>query len=487
MIKKEHSLYLFYMGLSLALFFPSFDNSFRGDDFVFLRHVTEGTPLSIIFRPTAAFAFYRPGAIALFYMEHTLFGSSGGLYLLFNYLLHVAISLVAIRVFVVLGFTKPSALLAAGLFAIGLGHYGKQVMWASTSGPLVAILLSLFAFLLAVRWGVDWRRKGRLAGIIALLFVSMTFHEAALLTPFLLVLVIWCYKRERHPGRDTLLVMSAPVLWGIVLVVVAGHYTSYARAGASATDVPQYLLRYLGFMLVPLQGGGSVQSAVPGPAEILRGVAGYLQLFVGSIVFALIAALITWGGRTLRVLSAWVLIALLPFCFVALPKHWLELRYVYYASIPACGLIALGAEAMWTSRDRRRRMVVVALAIAVTVGAASIVRMLERKYDAMARKRTGRPASAAHALRGASTCSALADEQDRVLAAVPIGLVVGGVGIEDLLFVVDEEKIRVAPGRQVHADFPLAIAAAAHGRVDRRPPVEAADDRHRVRAGIAVG
>ncbi len=485
MIKKEHFLYLFYLGLSLALFLPSFDNSFRGDDFVFLRHVTEGTPLSIIFRPSAGFAFYRPGAIALFYMEHMLFGSSGGLYLLFNYLLHVAISLLAIRVFVALGFTKLSALFAAGLFAIGLGHYGKQVMWASTSGPLAAVLLSLSALLLAVRWGVDWRRKGRLAGIISLLLVSMTFHEAALLTPLLLGVVIWLYKRGGHPGRDTLLVMSASVLWGVVLAVVAGHYASYGRAGAAAIDVPQYLLRYLGFMLVPLQGE-SVHSAVPGPVEILSGVAGYVQLFVGSIVFALVAALITWGGTTLRVLSAWVLLALLPFCFVALPKHWLELRYVYYASIPACGLIALGAEAMWTHRGRRRA-VMVALAVAVTVGTAFIVRMLERKYDAMARRRAGRLSSAVHALRGTSARLSLADEQDRVLAAVPIGFVVGGVGIEDLLLIVDEKKVRVASRRQVQADFPAATAVAAHGRVDRRPPVEASDDRHRVRTGIGVG
>lgn len=455
MFKKEHFLYLFYLALSVALYSPSFDNSLRGDDLVFVEHVTSHPLLTAVFVPSERFAFYRPGAIALFYAEHRMFGSNGGRYLLFNYLLHVLVSVLAVGVLIGFGFARPTALLAGGLFLIGLGHYGKQVMWASTSGPLMSVLLSLLALALAVRWmdrgaeaAASRRGNGRLAVIVAVTAAAAAFHEAGLVTPFLLLVAVRLGGYRSAGRRAALWILSPVVVWGGVVAMAAGHFAAYRSVGAALLDVPQYLLRYLGFAVFPLQGS-QTGSALPDALQVVGRVAGYLQLFFGSVVLVLVAAVLVWGGRCLRILSAWVVLATLPFCFIALPKHWLELRYVYYASIPVCGLIAAGMHASWDGRRRGWRVVVVVVAAVLTVSTSYLVRRLEQKYDRM------------------SHDSRFANDQDRVLAPVPVGLVVGGVGIEHLLIVVDQKAVRVAPRRKVKADLPVAVTRAAHTGVDR--------------------
>ena len=121
-------VYVVYLAMSALLYAPSVDNSFRDEDFAHLRYSSEKASLSEVIKPTQFFASDRPGALSLFYLEYRIFKLNSEWYLLFNYLLHILISLLAWRVFLALGLGQVAAALGASLFVLGYGHYGKVVI-----------------------------------------------------------------------------------------------------------------------------------------------------------------------------------------------------------------------------------------------------------------------------------------------------------------------------------------------------------------------
>jgi hypothetical protein len=371
--------------LSLCLYAPSFDNPFRQDDFVFLQHV-RATPLRDVFKPSPDFAFYRPGAVALFSLEHALFGEASGAYLTFNYLIHLAATLLMLLIVWRLMGDATVAFLAAGLFVVGYGHYGKQVMWASTSGPLVAVVLSLLAVFLAIsvaRRITEGRRHSiaaRVTLLLILLAVAPAFHEAAMLTPLLVVwLLVRLTARRRPLARAVGGASLVPLLlWFAVYSFVSTVRPAYAEAREAVLHVPSYFIRYLGLMVLPVQPSAI---AGQGPAiSTLIHSAVVLHVLIGAPAsIALVIATIR-GGYATRIFAAWLILALVPFTFVAMPPAWLELRYLYYAAIPYCAWIAVALKPLLSSRRawlrHGARLAVVALIIATAV----LTTMLERHY-----------------------------------------------------------------------------------------------------------
>ena len=148
---RPAGLYIVFLLLSLAVFSTSFDNPFRDDDFVFVRHAAGAAEFSDLLKPGPDFAFYRPGALLLFWAQVRALGGSGGGYVVFNFIVHALNSILLILALKHLSFSPGARFLAGGLFVLGFAHYGKQVMWACSSGPLVSVLLITCALYLYLR------------------------------------------------------------------------------------------------------------------------------------------------------------------------------------------------------------------------------------------------------------------------------------------------------------------------------------------------
>ena len=382
-------VYLAFVLLSLFVYFPAFDNPFRQDDLTFVRHV-RSVGLRDLFVPSTDFAFYRPGALAVYALEFVLFGESSGAYIVFNYLLHIVISLGMLSVLRRMGVGALGSCLASGLFLVGVGHYGKEIMWASTSGPLTSVVLSLLSLILMFGWLSPGLRRSAVKtstrlvyplGIFIAMGIAPLFHEASLATaPVLLAMVlIYGPKAWRQRIRLAAPVLLALSIEAIVLKSVSDAYPTYRAGWGAVSQMPVHLTRYLGFMVLPIQRTGIVQ--LPGILRHIVGVASYAHVVLGLVGVIVLTTLAFKGAALWRAMSVWLVLWLSPFTLVGMPEAWLELRYLYFASVPFCGLLGHGFDVLGSQRGgpmKWVRFVIIAGLVCMTV---VLVTLLERQYD----------------------------------------------------------------------------------------------------------
>jgi hypothetical protein len=394
---RSKYIYLFYLILSSAVYSASFDNEFREDDFDYIRCAHELEDIRQIFRPNDLFSFYRPGSLMLFYVEYEVFGPKrSGAYLAFNFIIHVLISLSLVRVLRRLEIDRRTAYLAGGLFLLGLGHYGKKVMWACTSGPLLAVLLSVSVVWLTVAYMHSMTessqyRRGYLVGAGILMLLAPAFHETGLTAPVLATALLFIHGRRsgKIRGRNRYWLPLAPAAlaltaWGIAYCYVSGSHEAYRRACHTLAHAPVLLFRHLGFMIMPIKPS----SLMDGQPVFVQWLSSNSTLIHGAIALIIICASVyvfVRGNQVERFLAVWMYLALAPFCFVDLPEGWLELRYLYFTAMPFCSLIAIALMKGLYIRGGIGRWTAIALTILATSMTIYVTVILESKYDSLSR------------------------------------------------------------------------------------------------------
>lgn len=316
----------------------------------------------------------------LFDLEVKLFGVNGGYYLLFNFIIHVLLSMLLILVLSGLALPRETSFLSGGLFVLGFGHYGKQVMWACTSGPLTSMLVVTLSVLLALKYA---QKPGKiyLAATIVTAALAPAFHEIGLTAPVLVIAVWWMLGVSRK-GKWALISLAGVVLigWFLLYAAVSGSYESYGAAASVPRQLPGLFVRYLGFMAVPIQ-----QSDIIGRHPSLFGLilraSGSAQLALGILIIAAASLVFFGSGRNYKFIVIWLFVALMPFCFIRLPENWLELRYAYFAAMPYCALFAVAAAKAIAKFERRIGIAVVVLMLAAAGMTVYVVRALEDQYD----------------------------------------------------------------------------------------------------------
>lgn len=412
--------------IALGLYARGFDNGFRRDDYWFLEHVISQPAADAVFHPLEGIPFFRPGAVAVFLLEYRLFGLAGGPYIAFNFILHALIALATWAVLRALGFRREVSVTAAGFFLIGFGHFGKQVLWACTSGPLVAVLLSLVAVLATKAWLGAAAARTRARHLwppvtVAVLLAGPLFHELAFLTPLLVMpLLLGRQGRRAAPLGVRLAVLLGPILlWSAVFLQLSATEPRYMRMAGEALAAPLYQLRHvlrsLAFMVIPFQQCYLLEQA-PAFLGRLGGIAGILQMTVGGLLVAASILLLRRGDTKLRFLVLWIYLAILPFGYIRLSQDWFCLRYVYYAAVPFCGLLAAAAVRLLAGRRTWRRAIVLTVLAVYAAGVVALLVALERQYDLKA-------SSAAHR-------AWLAELEAAREAAIPAGTSDNAVGAE---------------------------------------------------------
>jgi hypothetical protein len=363
------------LGVAVLVCMRAVDNSFRADDFVFLDHVVQARSLGELLRSSSNFAFYRPAALALFWAEHQLFGFWAGGYIVFNLLLHATNSWLLLRVLRQLDVNAWVSRVATAFFLLGVGHYAKQLLWACTSGGLAAVTTSLVAMLLVLdpRQPTDSTGRPRLPlllGVWALMFLAMALHEAALAMSILLALA---WRRRDAAWRQMWVWFVPAVVWIGALATLSNDHPAYGRAPLGVLLAPLYVLRYPGFMLLPIQ---PEQSALARPLQIL---------LAASMLGVSIAILRRRDAGTAKFLVLWLYVALLPFGLITLPNWWLEIRYLYFAAMPFCALLALGLAAVQRPPLTRLLPIAIAATTMLVIGALALQLYIEHRGDQASR------------------------------------------------------------------------------------------------------
>ena len=389
-IRSHYTVWLVLAILALIVYSRSFDNGFRQDDFAFLRHV-ENTSVLDAFRPSSDFAFYRPGSLLLFRAEYVLFGYDAGAYIAFNFFLHLLVSILIIFVFQRLNVYGGSGIIVAGLYLLGFGHYGKTVMWACCSGQIAAVILSLAGMLAALRWAgcgegpedpAGGRAKGYLAAAVVSMTVAVLFHEIAFITPVLAAIaVLSCGRKGAAPSWRGAAVLLIPIpLFLAKCLVLSGAYPAYGLGDIAWSRIPGYLLRYAGFAVIPVQETSIVD--LPASAGWLAGSLPAIQTATGAILLLVLGYLAATRRNWRRLLCIWFPLAILQFTLVRLPDGWLQLRYLYFAAIPLCGLAGAGFLQLLDSGKAARRIAAVILLVTAAACTSVLVLLLETHYAA---------------------------------------------------------------------------------------------------------
>ena len=358
---RESAPYLF---AALILYLPAFDNGFREDDFVFLEHVRSVGWLGSVLSPDTHFAFYRPGALLLFRVEYLLFGLNGGLYIVFNFLVHLLTAVAGGAVLSRMDLRRTTVLTAIALFLFGYGHYGKQVMWASASGPLIANLLVVLALAFA-RPAQGGARGGSRTFAYLLLVLAPAFHESAIVTAWLVFIVPERIRPWRRPLPAVVLALST-LMWVALRLAFAGGFAAYSLSAATLLGVVPRCVRYFGFLAAPVQAVSGSGGGVALAATIIQMVLGF------SVALAMVWL---WRRDRRPAICLWTILAVVPFALVALPGGWLELRYLYAAALPWGAVVAI---LMSRTRVPGMRRAVLVIIVALSV---ALQLVLEKKYD----------------------------------------------------------------------------------------------------------
>jgi len=354
--------------ICVVAFWPTVGYPFIQDDWIYLRYNA--------FHPhgpgflAGAFTyrgglFYRPLGELYFGGLYQAFGLNPLGFHAFALLVHFATSLLVVAAGVRLTGSRLVGWVAGGLYAGAAVAAVQPLLWLTGSLDLLAVLLSLTAFLL-------YARERHVLAALALVGAILC-KESAL--PFVAILPAyhWLCRRERAAsGRLASLRWAWPLLAGAaVLVLASGRIDSFLskpadhayHVGLSAGELggtTASYLAWLGRTVVPSADFG-LDTAMP-PRFTTAELAG----FALAVLIALGLAYLVGGSLRRRAapgpegldrrgagfLLVWVALALAP--ALVLPNH----RYAFYAlpALPAFLLLAVGLFAAALRRvvhDRR--------------------------------------------------------------------------------------------------------------------------------------
>jgi hypothetical protein len=313
------------------------------------------------------FYFSQPLLQLAFLAEYQVFGLNLGGYIAVNLAMH-AINAFLVYMLVNMLFPRQNmALLAALLFALAVGSYGRVFMTLHQLEALLVAGLHLLVLYFFIR--NDFRRDGSVrsplfvVGLVLFLLAGLT--KAA---SFSLVGCLVAYKAFFYRHRASRAIMSPDILVFLVvgiLFYLGQHQWGYRSpmvfenaAGETRFSLLSIknIFRYLCLMFFPMQQSPILETA---PAWIVwvyhARVVIRVLLTLAIISYSFFG--FVFGSRAIRFFIAWTYITLLPFTGHTSSGAWLNLSHLYLTSLGFCVVLAAGANgtsALLASRRWKR-------------------------------------------------------------------------------------------------------------------------------------
>ncbi len=390
--------FLGFLALSLAFYHDALDNDFwHAEDYEVIQKVQDiSHNASRIWNPDIS-GRHHPVPLALFYWEYSRFGLNATGWYLTNLVLHAFNAWLVFWMVIALLPDRRIAVLAGILFTVGVGSYGKAVLFAAGSENLLITSLYLLVLNLYIR--NDLFGHGRVLSfryaMVLLLFVLVSLAKP---TAFSLLGGIMAYKiffrGERGRGRALLEPHLVILLLTALAFYVARQSTGVVdltldMAGSNPFDfavaVVRNMIAYLTHMFFPIHFSRLVEASHP-LVKTIYSTAPVVRVVVGLSVISYSLFGFVFGNRTLRFFLSWTFISVLPYCMIRFPADWLNIRYLYQVSIGFVFLMAAGTilSIDLLHRRRWRRFVPMLVPLAFVVLSAYITQKLDHKYEAQA-------------------------------------------------------------------------------------------------------
>lgn len=312
----------------------------------------------------AGFYFSQPLLELAFLAEFQAFGLNPTGYIGVNLFIHAFNAFVVYMLINMLFPKARIALLAALLFALGVGSYGKIFMNVHQLESLMLAtfhLLVLYAFIRN-----DFRHDGRTTspmfflGIVLFLMTGLTKAASFSLIGCLIAYKAFFYKRRE--GRPILFSLDLLVFIVIgVLFYLAQYKWGFRQPtvfDASIQDSEfswisvKNIFRYLNLMFFPMQKSPIVGESSFWVAWIFSART-VIRIFLTLAIVSYSFFGFVFGSRSTRFFIAWTYITLLPFTGLQASGNWLNLNHLYLTSLGFCVILAAGTKG--TSRLLMRR------------------------------------------------------------------------------------------------------------------------------------
>jgi hypothetical protein len=303
----------------------------------------------LMFRHVGAW-FSQPLLQLAFLLEYRAFGLEYGAYILVSLFLHAFNAFIVYMLVNMLFFRERMALLAALLFALGVGSYNRNLLSIASQESLLLALFHLLVLYLFIR--NDFRREGKLLSpffVAGLIIYSLTGLTKASTLSLLGCLV--AYKAFFYERRDRRPVFSNDLLvflvFGLIFQYGQNRWGFRTPTVVTETEGPLVytwlsvvnLFRYINLMVFPLQESTLLrESGVVIQALFQVRVAIRALLTLSVISYSFFGFI--FGSRPLRFFIAWTFITLVPFSAQAPGAEWLNLTHLYLASTGFCVVLA---------------------------------------------------------------------------------------------------------------------------------------------------
>jgi hypothetical protein len=336
-------------------------------------------------RPSLAGGYYTN---PIFGLEFRFFGLHPQPYFLVNMLVHWVNSVLAYFLINALLHNRRSAFMAAFLFALAVGSYGKNLMFATGISSLVYAMPVLLGTLLYVL--NEKRAGGRTVSIYAagffLLFGASLFMRGgtfSLLASFAFYNIFFRAERDR-PVMNTNLALCLGVMVGATLLRrlnFAASGSLPADAGAFLRNLPAYLV----LMVFPLHQSELLATAPP-LVRAVYAVAPFIRFCVGLAILSYSLFGFIFGSRALRFYLAWIFVMVVPFAFFRYPSDWLNLRFLYLVSVGFCVVVTTGTlyAVRLLAHHPRRRLLPFIIPVFYIALSAALVNQLDSKNEQIA-------------------------------------------------------------------------------------------------------
>jgi len=324
--------------------------------------------------------FNQPLLQLAFLFEYRAFGLDYGGYITINLLLHALNAFIVYMLVNLLFYRERLALLAAILFALCVGSYGRNLQTVHNLESLLLTFLHLLVLYLFIR--NDYRREGRIFSSyfwVGLVIYSLTGLTKASTLSLLVCLVAYkaffYEKRERRPifSNDLLIFLAL----GLLFQYGQARWVSAVPAVVSQNDGPLHytvmsalnVFRYLNLMVFPLQESTLLKEAGP-LVQVLYDLRIAIRSLLSLSVISYSFFGFVFGSRPLRFFIAWTYLTIIPFSSYNSGENWLDLSHLYLASLGFCVILSSASMAcmrlLGTRRWRRLLPMTVPLLFVVT-------------------------------------------------------------------------------------------------------------------------
>jgi hypothetical protein len=299
------------------------------------------------------FYFSQPALQLAFLAEYHFFGINPAGYIAVNLFIHTITSFLVYMLVNLLFPRKNLAILAAVLFAFGVGSYGKVFMAVHNLESLLLASLHLMVLYSFIR--NDHRRGGGLRspffilGLVLFLLTGLTRSAS-----FSLIGSLLAYKVFFNRSRGIRAVFSSDllVLMGIgILYYWAQDHWGYQQEAifSESTTIKNFtwlslktIFRYLTLMFFPMQNTRLMET-VPFFVTWLYEARAIIRTFLALAIISYSFFGFVFGNKAVRFFIAWTLITLLPFTGITDTGSWLNLNHLYLTSLGFCVILSAGA------------------------------------------------------------------------------------------------------------------------------------------------